>query len=40
VGRIPFDRAFTEAMIQAQTVIEYGNGLPVNNNIRAIWHRI
>ncbi len=40
LGHIPFDPMFTEAMIQAQTVIEYGNGSPVNTNIKAIWQRI
>ncbi len=40
LGHIPFDPMFTEAMIQAQTVIEYGNGSPVNTNIEAIWKRI
>ncbi len=40
LGHIPFDPMFTEAMIQAQTVIEYGNGSPVNTNIKAIWKRI
>jgi len=31
---------FTEAMIQAQTVLEYGNGSKVNQEVKAIWHKI
>jgi MinD superfamily P-loop ATPase len=40
LGSIPFDPVFTEAMIQARTVMEYGNGSPVNRIIKAIWQRI
>ena len=40
LGRIPFYPVFTEAMIQAQTVIEYGNGSRVNTAIKATWQRI
>lgn len=40
LGRIPFDPMFTEAMIQAQTVIEYSNGSKVNQEIKAIWQKI
>ena len=40
LGRIPFDPMFTEAMIQAQTVLEYGNGSKVNQEVKAIWQKI
>ena len=40
LGRIPFDLAFTEAMIQARTIIEYGNGSRVNTKIKEIWYRL
>jgi MinD superfamily P-loop ATPase len=40
LGRISFDPVFIEAMIQAKTIIEYGNGSLVNTNIKAIWQRI
>jgi MinD superfamily P-loop ATPase len=40
LGRIPFDPIFTEAMIQAQTVVEYSNGSKVNQEIKAIWQKI
>jgi MinD superfamily P-loop ATPase len=40
LGRIPFDPMFTKAMIQAQTVFEYRNGSKVNQEIKAIWHRL
>ena len=40
LGRIPFDPAFTEAMIQARTIIEYGNGSRVNTKIKEIWYRL
>ena len=40
LGRIPFDPMFTQAMIQAQTVIEYGNGSKINQEIKLIWQKI
>ena len=40
LGRIPFDPAFTEAMIQAQNVIEYGNGSKTNQELKSIWRKI
>lgn len=40
LGRIPFDPMFTEAMIQARTVLEYGNGSKVIQEVKAIWHKI
>jgi MinD superfamily P-loop ATPase len=40
LGRIPFDPAFTSAMIQAKSVIEYGNGSKANQEIKDIWQKI
>jgi MinD superfamily P-loop ATPase len=40
LGRIPFDPAFTEAMVQAQNVIEYANGSKVNQELNDIWQKI
>jgi MinD superfamily P-loop ATPase len=40
LGRIHFDPMFTEAMIQAQTVVEYGNGSKVGQEVKAIWQKI
>ena len=40
LGRIPFDPAFTEAMVQGQNVIEYGNGSKTNQKLREIWRDI
>jgi MinD superfamily P-loop ATPase len=40
LGRIPFDPMFTEAMVQAQTVLEYGNGSKVGQEVKAIWQKI
>jgi MinD superfamily P-loop ATPase len=40
LGRIPFDRIFTEAMIQAQTVFEYDGQSAVSSAIRGIWQRL
>jgi MinD superfamily P-loop ATPase len=38
VGMIPYDEAFTQAMIQEQTIIEFSeNG--VSTNIRGIWEK-
>lgn len=39
VGRIPYDEAVTEAMVQGQTVIEYGND-PAAQAMRQIWERM
>ena len=40
LGRIPFDPAFTEAMVQSRNVIEYGNGSRTNQKLREIWLEI
>jgi len=39
IGNIPFDTAFTEAMIRGKTVIEY-DGTESSRRIRDIWHNI
>jgi len=39
VGRIPYDRAFTEAQIKGRTLVEESAGLPVKN-ITTIWERV
>lgn len=39
VGRIPYDRAFTDAQIKGRTLIEESTGIPVRN-ITTIWERI
>jgi MinD superfamily P-loop ATPase len=40
LGRIPFDPVFTKAMIQAQNVLEYGNGSKVSRELTDIWQKI
>jgi len=40
LGRIVFDPIFTRAMVQAQTVFEYGNGSKVTEQIEVIWQGI
>jgi len=40
LGRIPFDSVFTEAMIRAQTAIEFSNGSKVAREVRAIWQKL
>ena len=40
LGRIPFDPVFTEAMVQAQTVIEYDSLSDACRAIRDIWHNL
>ena len=39
-GRIPFDRIFTDAMIQQQNVIEYDKNSKVSKIIKEIWDKI
>lgn len=39
VGRIPYDRAFTEAQIKGRTLVEESTGMPVKN-ITTIWERV
>jgi len=40
LGRIPFDRVFTRAMVQAQTIFEYNNGSKAGDAVRAIWKNL
>jgi len=37
VGRIPFDPAFTEAMVQKQTIIEYNAACSAAQTVTGIW---
>ncbi len=39
VGRIPYDRAFTEAQIHGRTLLEHRRGEPAEN-IRKIWENV
>ena len=39
VGRVPFDRVVTEAMVQGQPVTAYSDG-PVTAELKAMWARI
>ena len=40
LGHVPFDPIFTEAMVQSQTVLEYGNGTIAGKAIKGIWTRL
>ncbi len=40
LGRIPFNAAFTKAMIQGQNIIEYDNNSELCDSIRSIWEKI
>ncbi len=40
VGRIPFDPAFTRAMVNGQTVIEYDNRSQSAKTVKKIWKRV
>lgn len=40
IGRLPFDTTFTEAMIEARTVIEYEKNSPAGINLIDIWNNI
>jgi MinD superfamily P-loop ATPase len=40
LGRVPFDPIFTEAMVQSQTVLEYGNGSKAGKAIEGIWAKL
>ena len=40
LGRIPFDPIFTEAMIQAQTIVEYNTGSKAGKAIVNIWQNL
>jgi MinD superfamily P-loop ATPase len=38
LGRVPFDPIFTEAMVQSQTILEYGNGSKAGKAVKRIWN--
>jgi MinD superfamily P-loop ATPase len=40
VGRISFDPAFTEAMIEAKTIFEYNHTSQAGKEVRQIWDRV
>lgn len=40
VGKIPFDRIFTEAMIQAKTIFEFNKDSQASIKVRQIWDKI
>ena len=39
VGRIPYDRAVTDAQVQGKTVVEHGDG-PAARGIRQTWEKL
>ena len=39
MGRIPFDPAFTQSMVEGMTVIEYGNSAGAEA-IRTLWQNL
>jgi MinD superfamily P-loop ATPase len=39
LGRIPYDKVVTKAMVQGKTVVEYSSGL-VAEEIRKLWRRV
>ena len=40
VGRIPFDPAFIQSMVQGKTIIEYGGDLEISRAVRRVWDNI
>ncbi len=40
VGKIPFDKSFTEAMILSQNIFEFDNNSQASIEVRQIWNRI
>jgi MinD superfamily P-loop ATPase len=40
LGGVPFDPIFTEAMVQSQTVLEYGNGSKAGEAIKGVWNKL
>jgi MinD superfamily P-loop ATPase len=40
VGRVPFDRVFTESMVKGQTVLEYEGNSKIRSSISEIWLNI
>ena len=40
LGKIPFDAAFTESMVQGKTIFEYDGNTPTGAAIRSIWIKL
>ena len=40
IGRVPFDSAFTKAMVQGQTIFEYDGHSEAARAVRALWSRV
>ncbi len=40
VGRVPFDQAFTRAMVQGKTLLEYDGTGPAGVHLRQVWESI
>jgi len=40
VGRIPFDSAFTRAMVQGKTLLEYDSNGSAASSLRQVWAAI
>jgi MinD superfamily P-loop ATPase len=40
VGRVPFDPAFTRAMVQGQTLLEFDGNGPAGDHLRQVWANI
>jgi len=40
VGKLPFDRQMTEAMVQSKSITEYNPNLDISNKIEIIWKKI
>ena len=40
VGRVPFDQAFTRAMVQGKTLLEYDGNGPAGVHLRQVWESI
>jgi hypothetical protein len=40
IGRVPFDTAFTKAMVQGQTIFEYDGHSEAARTVRLLWPRV
>jgi MinD superfamily P-loop ATPase len=40
VGRVPFDPAFTRAMVQGKTLLEFDGNGPAGDHLRQVWENI
>jgi len=40
VGRIPFDSAFTHAMVEAQTILEYAADSQLAQSVKTVWQNV